>query len=92
MGSFSRVKGILVQTLDNAARRLVESRNRVPALTYGGPSPGPQADVEGPSGPPGGVDRSCGPQDRVDEPSGPGGDVQGPYGGEAFGRSREWTR
>ena len=82
MGSFSRVKGILVQTLDNAARRLAESRNRVPTLTYGDSSRGPQADVEGPGGPPGGDDRSCGP----------GGDVQGPYGGEAFGRSREWTR
>lgn len=41
MGTFLKVKGILAQTLGSAARRLVESRNRVPTLTYGGPYVGP---------------------------------------------------
>ena len=37
MGAFLEVQGILERTLDSAARRLAESRNRVPAIPYSGP-------------------------------------------------------
>ena len=47
MGSFLKVKGILKQTLDSGARRLVESRNRVPTLTFGSPYGGLSRDPSG---------------------------------------------
>ena len=37
MRTFLKVQGILERTLESAAQRLAESRNRVPTVPYSGP-------------------------------------------------------